>query len=128
MNSGTMNTRSAETFRQNLFHLRFLFPKRLAHVSEDLSPTQFRCVLMNRRGGIFVLRRAVAQQHQRSISEILVIHARWLADGGSRCKLGCTAHPIRPRRGWFLVGQPMKSNCLTEEKAYEFTCLPPIRC
>lgn len=128
MNSGTMNTRSAENFRQNLFHLRFLFPKRLAHVSEDFSPTQFRCVLMNRRGGIFVLRRDVAQQHQRSTGETLVIHARWLADDGSRCKLGCTDHPIRPRRGWFLVGQPMKSNCLTEEKACEFTCLLPIRC
>ena len=79
MNSGTMNTRGAGNFRQNLFDLRLLFPKRLADVGKDFPPAQFRRVLEDRRGGILVLRRAVAQHHQRGIGKIVTVHGARLA-------------------------------------------------
>jgi hypothetical protein len=42
-------------------------------------PAQFRRVLVNRRGGIFVLRRAVAQHHQRGLRKIVTVHGIRLA-------------------------------------------------
>ncbi len=79
MNSGTMNTRGAEISGQDLFDLRLLFPERLADFGENVPAAQFRRVLVNRRGGIFVLRRAVAEHHQRGIGEIFTVHAARLA-------------------------------------------------
>ncbi len=54
MNSGAMKMRGAASFRQHVFDLRFLFPKRLAHFAENFPAAQFRRVLENRRGGIVV--------------------------------------------------------------------------
>ena len=65
--------------RQNLFDLRLLFPERLADFGENFPSAQFRRVLVNRRGGIVILRRAVAQHHQCGLGEIFTVHAPRLA-------------------------------------------------
>ena len=65
--------------RQDVFDLRFLFPERLADFGENFPAAQFRRVLINRRGGIGVLLRAVAQHHQRGIGEFIAVHAKGLA-------------------------------------------------
>ena len=77
-------------FRQNLFDLRFLFPERLADFGENLPPAQFRRMFKNRRGGIFILRRAVAQHHQRSVGEIVTVHAGKI--GAANFKLQVCRH------------------------------------
>ena len=80
MNNGTMNMRGALNRRQHLLYVRLLFPKRLAHFGEEVAPPQFRRVLIDRRGRIVVLRRAVAEQNQRGGGEIFPVHAEWLAE------------------------------------------------
>ena len=65
--------------RQDVFDLRFLFPERLAHFGKDFPAAQFRRVLINRRGGIGILLRAMAQHHQRGIGEFIAFHAKGLA-------------------------------------------------
>ena len=65
--------------RQNLFDLRFLFPECLADGGENFPAAQFRRVLVNRRAGIGLLRRAVTEHHQHGIREIVTVHAARLA-------------------------------------------------
>ena len=66
-------------FRQHFFDLRFLFPERLAHFAENLPAAQFRRVLEDRRGGIVIQRRAMAEHDQRGIGKIFTVHTPRLA-------------------------------------------------
>ena len=80
MNSGAMNTRGAESPVKNVFDLRLLFPERLADFGKYVPTAQFRRVLVNRRGGIGVLLRAMAQHHQHGVAEWFAVHAKGLAE------------------------------------------------
>ena len=63
-----------DDFGEHGFDVRFLFPERLAHFRKDFPLTQFRRVLVHRRGGLVVQRRAVAEHNQRGVGEIFVLH------------------------------------------------------
>ena len=76
-------------FRQNFFDLRFLFPERLADFGKNFPAAQFRRVLEDRRGGMFVQRRAVAEHHQRGIGKIFAF---------ARGKVGADRAPTASRR------------------------------
>ena len=57
----------SENTPQDLPDVRFLFPKRLAHLSEDSPPAQFIGVLVRRRGRLGVDHRAMPDEHQRGV-------------------------------------------------------------
>jgi hypothetical protein len=56
---------------------------------ENLPAAQFHRVLENRRGGIFVQFRAVAQHHQHGVGKIVSVHAPELAKPQAARKPGC---------------------------------------
>ena len=68
-------------FSENFFDVRFLFPERFANFGEDFPAAQFRRVLQNRRGGLVVQGRAVAENDQRRIGKVLTVHPLELAQG-----------------------------------------------
>ena len=55
---------------------RLEFPEAFEHLREKLAAAQFIRVLIRRRGGIRVQRRAMADQHQRGVGGIAFSHAR----------------------------------------------------
>ncbi len=68
-------------FRENFFDVRLLLPERFMHLGKNPATAQFRRVLDDRRGGLVVQLRPVAEQHQRGIAEIsLCTRQSWRSD------------------------------------------------
>ena len=65
--------------RKQHLDVRLLLPERLMHSGKNPATTQVRRVLDDRRGGLVIQRRPVAEQHQRGIAEIVALHASKLA-------------------------------------------------
>ena len=80
---------------QDFADLRFLFPERLADTGENLPAAQFCGVLIDRRGGIGILLRAMSQHHQPGIGKVLSAHPKGLTQEPAVRK-----PPIRRPSGW----------------------------
>jgi len=56
-----------------------LFPKRFAHFGKNFPAAQFRRVLKNRRGGLVIQNRAVAEHDQHGVGKSVALHPLKLA-------------------------------------------------
>jgi len=65
----------------------FLFPERLTNSGEDFPAAQLGRMLINGRGGIGILLRAMAQHHKRGIGEFIAFHAKGLTQDHALRKL-----------------------------------------